>query len=609
LKPSRVDPGRARRLTLLALLLLAASLRFAGLSAGLRHSPHMDERVFVENVERMLAAGDFDHRYYEYPGLFFYILAPVLAPLGVGPDPPARVYWLARAVVASFSLLNVLLTYRLGRALGAPTVGLLAAALMAVSPLAVETGHMLRPDVALATLVLLTCGSLLRLGAEARDDLRSGLGMGAATALKFTGALLAPAYVVARLAAPGPRRRGLVLAGLAALAAFVVLSPYALLHARSFADAAAAQVQYHYQPSARGPARQWVMLRRYAGDWPHALGWPACLCAGLGVVQVLRQDWRRSIGLLVLPLSTLAVFGSVEYHFSRHMLPSLGVVAALAGCGFAALAVSRAAAVGLALLLVAAPLTDSLRYVRAVCLPSTADVIVDWVNAETAEGARVVSTYDGLGFDSRHETVDVEEVAPRNRLQALEADILITSPGLLRLPGILNGVRASFVATPATPFSGPILEVRRLQGLKPAYAAIPLAGLELRSQPEGVSREALFDGSLETAWEASRDEDAVSLELTLPQPVPIARVELVAGDDPTEAAKGLTLLVSEDLVRWARITTHEGRPRPQRQAPPISQVLLLPEVPECRGLRILQAGRSPRPWRLAELRVSMPAGR
>jgi len=45
------EPGsRVTRLILALVLILAAALRFTGLSWGLRHPPHTDERVFVENT-------------------------------------------------------------------------------------------------------------------------------------------------------------------------------------------------------------------------------------------------------------------------------------------------------------------------------------------------------------------------------------------------------------------------------------------------------------------------------------------------------------------------------------------------------------------------------
>ena len=78
-----------RRAALLGILLLAAALRFAGLGWGLRHPPHPDESVFVDNVAEMIDRGDLDHRYYQYPGLLFYMLYPLVYVLPHDPPGPS----------------------------------------------------------------------------------------------------------------------------------------------------------------------------------------------------------------------------------------------------------------------------------------------------------------------------------------------------------------------------------------------------------------------------------------------------------------------------------------------------------------------------------------
>ena len=91
---------------LVATLGLAAFLRFTALGWGLRHEPDWDERVFVQSAAWMVASGDLDHRFYEYPGLFVYLIAPAVAlhgPPEVGPD----AYLAARRVVAGLSLIHI----------------------------------------------------------------------------------------------------------------------------------------------------------------------------------------------------------------------------------------------------------------------------------------------------------------------------------------------------------------------------------------------------------------------------------------------------------------------------------------------------------------------
>lgn len=80
---SGVQAVRVRQaLLVVGLMCLAAVLRFWGLAWGLRHPVHVDETYTVANVVDMVQAGDWDHRYYYYPGLFYYLLAPIVAALG-----------------------------------------------------------------------------------------------------------------------------------------------------------------------------------------------------------------------------------------------------------------------------------------------------------------------------------------------------------------------------------------------------------------------------------------------------------------------------------------------------------------------------------------------
>src|SRR5262245_8375626 len=155
---------------LVPIVLLAAALRFTGLDWGLRHPPHNDERSFVENAEHMLRARTLDHRFYEYPALFLYLLVPVQAAAGDGPG----AYLAARGLVASFGVLSVGLVGLIGMRRFGAWAGLSAAALLAVSPLEVITAHEVRPDVALESFALVALASLWALDERRRTDLRAG---------------------------------------------------------------------------------------------------------------------------------------------------------------------------------------------------------------------------------------------------------------------------------------------------------------------------------------------------------------------------------------------------------------------------------------------------
>ena len=238
---------------LLAILTLAAVLRFVGLSWGLRLQPTWDERVFVHSTRAMITKGDLDHRYYEYPGLFFYLLAPVLASVPSESE-TGTFYLAARALVAAFGVASVALTYLLGARLVGPGVGLMAAAFVAVSPVEVQTAHQVRPDVVLETFALVAFLAFVRLGTEPRRDVWAGITLGAATAVKFTGVFLVPSLVLSRLLAPGVRPSRCVWIGLSSLVVFFVLTPYSLLNFRQYIEGVEDQIVHHYAAeSAWGP--------------------------------------------------------------------------------------------------------------------------------------------------------------------------------------------------------------------------------------------------------------------------------------------------------------------------------------------------------------------
>ena len=241
------------RIALLSLLLLAGLLRFTGLSWGLRHVPHWDERVFVDNVWLMHEKGDFDHRYYEYPGLFPLILYPAIGAVYREGPPTREAFLVARGAVALLGVLNVGLVYALGVRLHSRRLGLAAALLLAVSPVDVDTSHTVRPDVAVQTAVLLAMLAYGRLGNAVRGDLRAGLATGAAVAVKFTGAFLVPSYLAARWLAPGPRLSRVALAGFLGVLVLVGTTPYALINRPAYVEDLGVQLGAHFSTGSFAP--------------------------------------------------------------------------------------------------------------------------------------------------------------------------------------------------------------------------------------------------------------------------------------------------------------------------------------------------------------------
>ena len=452
---------RTERLALAGVLLVATVLRFTALGWGLLHTPISDEQDFVENVGEMMAHGDWDHRFYEYPGLFFYLLRPVLA---LAPEsrpyksdwdrlPPITHfgrsgYLAARGVVAAVGVLSVFLVFRLGVALLGTWGGLAASLLMAVSPVEVFVCHEVRPDVVLESTVLLALLAFRRLGVRLRDDLVSGVAIGAAAAVKFTGALIMAPYLIARWLAPGPRLRGLLTAWAAAALFWLLATPYALVKPRSFLNGALAQVSWHYR--GRGVfSTFWKAFPFYVATLSWSLGYVGAALAVLGLFAVRRRlaDWAPALAygcLLVLVLS------SAYMHWHRLVLSGVCVASLLAAAGLDFLRRGRAVFAYL-LLPVAAllPLDLSVAYLRGLLAPGARDLAVAWVGEHEQDGARIFNSVRELGLDrDRFEVVRPSGTSFLDRLVARQSDAVVWH-WLDRSP--LSGFDVLFRAEPRLP--------------------------------------------------------------------------------------------------------------------------------------------------------------
>jgi hypothetical protein len=608
-----LGPARTR-VALSAVLVLGILLRFTGLDWGLRHVPHVDERYFVENVQLMLSEGDFDHRFYEYPGLFFYLLYPVLALQERDGLPDTSPYLLARAVVAAFSVASVVLVYLLGTAIAGPRTGLVAASFLAVSPVEVQTAHMVRPDVVLEAFALLALLTFSAVGERKRQDLLSGAALGAATAVKFSGILLAPSYLLYRMLAPRPHLTRILLAGLAALIAFVVLSPYALVHLGEFIEGARTQVSYHYLDRPAGSASYlgmiWVYLGHPRGPLVKAFGVAGVFLVILGLVPI-RREWRKWVPLLMFPVTTVAVFATAEVHHDRFLLPALGVLALMAGRAVDFLSQKHApATLGLTLLAVAFPLVSSVSYVRDISKPSTRDRALDWIEANLSPGARILSTLPDLVPDgSCFELLKADESPKHFGLQSLHADIVLVRPE--DQTETREGLELVLEIQPKNVHAGPPLLLYTVpDALRPRYETVPIDSSWLSASENGESVENLVDGLAATYWETEGSQGPGDwIQVDLPEPVLVGRVELSLGDRPLRYPRRLRL---EGPVRddqgheaWRKIPHVPGRPGIRRQFTGnggASQVLLLSPTP-VRSLRVVQTGERTKPWAVAEIRL------
>jgi len=325
---------------LIAVLLVAAALRFCGLEWDGGIGAHPDERYVVGVAEGLRwpdrlnpfeVAPDF-----AYGHLPVYLLA-LATGLARGVDP----LLVARALAAVFDVGTVALTFILGRRVYGERVGLLAAAFVALMVLHVQQAHFYTADV---LLTFFTLGALLfavRLAerGRSRDAALAGLWAGLALGSKFSAGLLALPLGAAWAGlpgGPGARWRRALESGAAALAAFALTNPFAVLAFPTFWHNVAQQA------SIVQGALDVPYTRQFHATWPYlypivqqlrwGMGWPLGLVAlgGLAhaVWRAVREPPRRAEWVLLAWSAPVFAFtGALYARFPRYWLPLTPVLA------------------------------------------------------------------------------------------------------------------------------------------------------------------------------------------------------------------------------------------------------------------------------------------
>jgi Dolichyl-phosphate-mannose-protein mannosyltransferase len=355
--PTAEIPRRWAWPCLAAVLAGGLALRLWGIRQGLPYVYNADEADhFVLRAVRMFGH-DLNPHYFANPPAFTYLLHFLFA-LAYGGGAGVRrafalhaqdLYTLARASAAVLGTIALWLLYATGARLFDRGVGLLAAAIEAVAFLPVFYAHLALNDVptlAPETLALLGSAGVLRKGRR-RDYLLAGIGLGLACASKYTaGIVLLPlaAAAGARYLDGGPRAgrrvlQGIGLAAVAALGAFLIANPYALLDYGSFHSELAHQSTLSAEAQGKLGAPRDGGLVYYLWSLTWGLGWAPALAALGGAVVVWRREPRLGWLLVPAPVLFLLFMGLQGRYFGRWLMPILPI-ACLLGAYFT-LAVAR----------------------------------------------------------------------------------------------------------------------------------------------------------------------------------------------------------------------------------------------------------------------------
>ncbi|MHB8731310.1 MAG: LamG-like jellyroll fold domain-containing protein [bacterium] len=427
-------------LLLLAVLAGAALLRLPGVVHGIPYVYEWDEPTVMNAVIGMLQRGDWTPRTYVYPPVYFYMLYPVMAlhyrvlhaagllasPATIALTPPdgTQYYWYlgvptfyvwGRLLTVLFGVACVYLTYHIGRRAFGALTGFVAAAVLAVAPGAVYYAGVLRTDVPMTFMVLLTFAAGLRIlrGGTRLDYLLAGLLAGLAIVTKYPAFPVVISLVTAHLLAPGRRRLvdtniavlgGGILAGivigfpeLAVRTQAVLQEIHAVRLARMGPPFATLVLYLRYLTT----GITWIwFIPRHAG-----LGLIAVVLAAAGALIAWREHWRAQLLVLSFAVPSLAITSTQGYMSPQYMAPLLPFAALLAARAIAAAADwlarntgTRRAAPAVAAALIAAvlagPAAESARLERGFLRPDSRVTATAWLRTHVPAGSTVAVAED-----------------------------------------------------------------------------------------------------------------------------------------------------------------------------------------------------------------------
>jgi 4-amino-4-deoxy-L-arabinose transferase-like glycosyltransferase len=345
------------RIALGLILLGALAVRLWGVGSGLPFVYNLDEYAhFVPGAAHM-SGGSLNPHYFQNPPGFTYVLHGVFSVfslLGLMhasvratlESDPTSLYVIGRVVTAVFGVAAVGVLYVAARRLYGAAVALVTAALLAFTFLPVFYSHFALNDV--PTLLPLALGFVGLAGISTRgrrvDYVVAGLGLGLATATKYTAAGLAVSIVIAAVIRMRDDRNAtrehvvnlLVSAGVA-LAAFVALNPYAVLDPGDFWGGVSRQQRVSAEVAKLG-TDDTTGWRYYLWTLTWGFGVVPCILAVAGGVVALRRNWRTALPWVAFAVVVWLFMGSQERFYARWFLPEYPVLAVFAAVAIVALA-------------------------------------------------------------------------------------------------------------------------------------------------------------------------------------------------------------------------------------------------------------------------------
>ena len=281
---------------LVAVIVFAAASRLANIAWDQGHFFHPDERAVAFAVQRLsFQPLKMDPDFFAYGSLPIYLTKITSSVVGLV-EPHASSYdgviLNGRRLSALFGTLTVLLTIVLGARLYDRSVGLLAGFLLAACVLHIQNSRFMTVDIPLTMFVLLALVQLVQVSIDGRTwhFVLAGVCIGLETATKFSAMPLFLALGVATLHRYFVERRfvavtgRLLLAMVAALGAFALAEPYAVLRFERFYHDIVEQSHMVRSAGVFPYTTQYMHTPKYLYDIQQLIVWG--MAPALGIVAV-----------------------------------------------------------------------------------------------------------------------------------------------------------------------------------------------------------------------------------------------------------------------------------------------------------------------------------
>ncbi len=394
-----------------------------------------DEPLLVEGAWRIAQTAELRLPFYSWGSLPFYVLAILFSLWGRGVDlhaapiiadgtPSIHFYWIARAVSLLLCIATLIVTSETGRRLLGRREGLVAALLLASSPLQTELSRKAAVDPWMAfffALAGLLATPILLGDRRARGYAAAGACVGLAIASKSTGLFAAAWLLAAHFLGIGPRRPSqLLVAGAASVLAYLCASPYVLADPMAFVAGMVEEGTHYSEPHYLFPTILPGSHLEHIAMLGQGAGWTTLVLGLLGPAALGRTRSGQAGFLASAPLFLFAFLGAFNFYYARNLLPlvpGVALFAAISACTLGEwigrrLVVLRSALIipAIAVLAAVPPLATSVSGIRDSMLPDTRVIALRWLLEHVPAGAQVVREASTPPLEQHDPSVRVAQV-------------------------------------------------------------------------------------------------------------------------------------------------------------------------------------------------------